>query len=117
LRGERGAGTNGAMARALLAALALLLAACGRVDDARAPFLESRTPPSLAGRFYPPEGWAWGLVKPGAYPEQRYGVGSPPVVPRADVLIVPGFGESAETWFETAGDLIARGTTGGLPTP
>ena len=99
------------MARALLAALAFLLAACGRAPEARAPFLESRTPPGLAGRFYPPEGWAWGLVRTGDFPAQRYGVGSPPVVPRAEILIVPGYGESAETWFETANDLIARGAT------
>jgi len=52
LREAAGRGTNTTMARALLIALALLLAACGR-HDARAPFLDSQTPPSLATRFYP----------------------------------------------------------------
>jgi len=108
LREAAGRGTNTTMARALLIALALLLAACGR-HDARAPFLDSQTPPSLATRFYPPEGWAWGTVRAGRLPAQRYGVASPAIVPRADVLITPGYGESAETWFETARDLIAAG--------
>jgi lysophospholipase len=99
------------MARALIAVLALLLAACGAADDPREAFLDSRTPPDLAGRFFPPEGWAWGLIQANDDPPQRYGVASPPVTPRADVLIVPGYGESAEAWFETARDLMARGAT------
>jgi lysophospholipase len=99
------------MARTLpLIALLGLLAACGR-DGAREPFVDSQVPPGLAGRFYPPEGWAWGLVQAGDLPPQRYGVGSPPVVPRADVLVIPGTGESAEVWYETARDLVSRGAT------
>ena len=45
--------------------LALLLSAC-RIDDAREPFTDSQIPPGLEERFYPPEGWTWGLVKAGA---------------------------------------------------
>ncbi len=98
------------MRRALTVLLALLLAGCG-MKDARAPFLDSQAPPGLAPRFYPPEGWAWGLAQPKRQPPQRYGVASPPVVPRAEVLILPGLGESAEVWFETARELVSRGAT------
>lgn len=94
----------------LIAALMLWLAACGP-EDARAPFAESRLPPSLSARFYPPEGWAWGYVGIGDGPVQRYGVASTRRVPTAIVVIVPGYGETAETWFETASDLIGQGCT------
>lgn len=94
----------------LVAALMLSLAACGP-QDARAPFAESRLPPSLSARFYPPEGWAWGYVGVGDGPVQRYGVASTHRVPTAIVVIVPGYGDTAETWFETASDLIAQGCT------
>jgi len=40
---------------------------------------------------------------------QRYGVAGPASAPRADVLILPDYGESAETWFETARDMTAAG--------
>lgn len=100
-----------AMVRALmLAALVLSLTACGR-DGGREPFAESRTPTSLAPRFYPPEGWAWGYIGVGDQPLQRYGVASTRRVPIATVVIVPGYGETAELWFETASDLIERGCT------
>ena len=94
----------------LLAALLLSLAACER-DGGREPFAESRTPASLAPRFYPPEGWAWGYIGVGDRPLQRYGVASTRRVPVATVVIVPGYGETAEVWFETASDLIERGCT------
>lgn len=94
----------------LLAALLLSLAACGR-DGGREPFAESRTPAELAPRFYPPEGWAWGYIGVGDKPLQRYGVASTRRVPTATVVIVPGYGETAEVWFETADDLIDRGAT------
>lgn len=41
----------------------------------------------------------------------RYGVSSPPVVPRGSVLILPDRDEPAEVWFETANDLLSRGLT------
>jgi len=100
----------GAMARPALAALACALALTGcDVAGSREPLMDSRAPPELAARFYPPQGWAWGLISAGGRPAQRYGVSSPPVVPRAEVVILPGSGESAEMWFETARDLNARG--------
>jgi lysophospholipase len=95
---------------ALLAVMTLLLGACGR-EAALEAFAESRAPPSLSARFFPPEGWAWGYIKSGTQPMQRYGVAAPSRVPVATVVIVPGYGESAEVWFETARDLIDRGYT------
>ena len=88
--------------------LALPLASCGD-EGARAPFAESRTPPSLEVRFQPPAGWAWGYVKVGDDLVQRYGVSAPHGASRGQILILPGYGESAETWFETARDLNDRG--------
>jgi lysophospholipase len=94
---------------ALACAIALAgLAAC-HASDPRAPFTDSRIPPGIRTRFYPPRGWAWGLVKVGDAPAARYGVSSPPHRPRADVLILAGYAEPAEEWFETASDLNARG--------
>ena len=94
----------------LLAALVLSLTACGR-DGGREPFAESRTPPALAPRFYPPEGWAWGYIGIGDKPVQRYGVASTRRVPTASIVIVPGYGDTAEIWFETASNLIQNGYT------
>lgn len=97
------------MLRALApAGLMLLLAACGS-DEGLEPFAESRAPPALSARFLPPEGWAWGYVQAGGSAIQRYGVASPPRVPVATVVVVPGYGESAEVWFETVQDLMSRG--------
>ncbi len=97
------------MVRALIAAATLLLlTACGRGDPA-GPFAETKAPPALSSRFYPPENWAWGFIQTGDKPPQRYGVGAGWRAPRATVLILPGYGESAEAWFETASTLIARG--------
>ncbi|MBN9319781.1 MAG: lysophospholipase [Caulobacterales bacterium 68-7] len=94
--------------RALIAALLLAVAACGP-RDGREAFTDSRVPPSVAPRFYPPEGWAWGLVKVGSAPAQRYGVAAPPVAPKANLLILTGYDDPAETWFETVADLTRRG--------
>ncbi|HEY1753595.1 MAG TPA: alpha/beta hydrolase [Caulobacteraceae bacterium] len=87
----------------------LALGACGQGD--RSAFVESRPPPGLAERFYPPEDWAWGELQLGDGPVQRYGVAGTPGVAGADILILPDYGESAETWFETARDLTRAGFT------
>lgn len=94
--------------RLALAGLLFLLAACGG-GDGRAPFVESRIPPALGPRFWAPDGWAWGLLKIGDAPALRYGVASTPITPQAQILILTGYGESAEAWFETARDLNRRG--------
>jgi len=86
------------------------LGGCSGGDDP-SPFADSRTPPGLAERFYPPEGWAWGYVQVGDGPVQRYGVAAGAGAPIARVLILPDYGQSAETWFETIGELNRRGCT------
>ena len=63
----------------------------------------------MGSRFYPPQGWAWGYVRSGDGLVQRYGVASPPVTPRATILILTGYGETAEKWFETVSDLNGQG--------
>lgn len=99
------------MLRCFLAVLlCLTLAGCGD-GDTRAPFAESRTPSSIAPRFYAPDNWAWGYIRVGNGPAQRYGVSAPAVGPRATILILTGYSEPAEKWFETARDLNARGYT------
>lgn len=94
----------------LLSLVALALAACGR--DAGRAFLDTRTPPSLGPRFWPPDGWAWGTIEVQGAPEIRYGVAGPGPSPSGDaIIIVSGYGESAEVYFETVRDLNARGWT------
>ncbi|HEY2661640.1 MAG TPA: alpha/beta hydrolase [Caulobacteraceae bacterium] len=95
-------------ARVVTIFLALLVAACGD-HDARAPFTDSRIPPSLAAADWPPEGWTWGLVRSGDAPPQRYGMAGPDAVPRGQTLILPGYGEAAEDYYRLARALTARG--------
>jgi lysophospholipase len=98
------------MRAAPLIALCLFatLAGC-RIEDARAPFTDSRIPPGLEQRFFPPEGWAWGLIKLKGAPAARYGVSAPARRPRADILILASHDEPAEEWFETASALNQLG--------
>lgn len=91
----------------LLVFVVLVLAACG--DRSGDPMGGGELPSSISPRFAPPEGWTWGLI--GSTPQQRYGVSSPDRVPLAIVVIIPGYGEPAEVWFETAADLITAGHT------
>ncbi len=95
-------------ARVMTLFLAVLLAACGG-RDARAPFTDSRIPPSLAAADWPPDGWTWGLIRSGAAPPQRYGVAGPDGVSRGQVLILPGYGEAAEDEYRLARSLTRRG--------
>ncbi len=92
----------------VLLALALLLTACGPRGE-RDPFTDSRTPPSLGPAYWPPQGWAWGLIQLGAGPPQRYGVAAPmDEAPVAQVLMLPGYGGTAEEDFAAANALIDR---------
>jgi lysophospholipase len=94
--------------RTLLAALILTLCACG-ARGARDPFTDSRIPPSLGPAFWPPPGWAWGLIQTPGAPAQRYGVAAPTDEPPiAQALMLPGYGGLAEEDFQAAGQLIDR---------
>jgi len=85
--------------RGLVFALVLLLAACGARDDSAA-FTDSRLPPALGLADFPPAGWAWGLIQTAKdAPPQRYGVGAAATAPRAQVLVMPGYGDFAETHY------------------
>lgn len=89
---------------------ALLLAACGK--DPGLAFTDTRTPPALGPRFWQPDGWAWGTVKVGGAPENRYGVAAPTIYPQGPVMVIlTGYGESAEVYFETVRELNGRGWT------
>ena len=95
--------------RALLALVCLIgLAAC---DDpqARRPFTDSKVPAGLSVRAWPPEGWAWGLIRPDDAPPIRYGVSAPGGVARGHVLILADYAEPAEAWFEAAQGLLGHG--------
>ncbi len=106
-----GNGRPQALRLAALIAILVALAACQKDDGPKEPFALSRVPSPLGARYYPPDGWAWGFFQLGEAPIQRYGVSSPPVVPKGQILILPGYGESAEGWFETARDLGVKGYT------
>jgi lysophospholipase len=94
-----------------IAALVALIAFVAVRRGSGEAFVESAPPPGLAEQFYPPDNWAWGELQVDGAPPQRYGVAAPGVVSKAAVLILPDYGESAETWFETARDLTADGVT------
>lgn len=99
------------MRRFVLLAALLCLVACND-EGADQPFVDSRIPPDLDQRFWPPVGWAWGLIQTAAAPPVRYGVAGPlGVRPKGDILILTGYGESAEVWFETVTALRDQGYT------
>lgn len=101
-------GQSGHMMRRLMIGFAALcLCACQR-DDKEA-FVAPRLAPGAPSRAWPPQGWAWGLLRIGQRPSLRYGVSAPATAPTGDVIILPGYGESAEWWFETAADLNGEG--------
>ncbi len=93
--------------RATIFALIVVLAACGRTDP-HAPVTESHIPADLGQGDWPPPGWAWGLIQIGRDPPQRYGVAAAANMPRAQVLILTGYGDLAEAQFAAASDFAAH---------
>lgn len=93
----------------------LSLSACSRLKDAAKEmqpgqaFLDSRIPSDLSPQYFPPEGFVWSAYRPGALPEARYGVASPPVNPRAQVLILADADYPAEVYFELMRQWLAEG--------
>ena len=101
---RRALGHSGRMMHRLMIGLfALCLCACQR--DGKEAFVAPRLAPAAPSRAWPPQGWAWGLLKIGDRPTLRYGVSTTANAPIGDVVILPNYGESAEWWFETARDL------------
>lgn len=94
----------------LILLLTLLVAACGP-GGGREAFVDSRLPPSLAPRFWAPQGWSWGLIKLKGEPAMRYGVAAPGGADKGDLVILTGHGETAEGWFETVRALVGEGYT------
>ena len=84
----------------------LWLAGCDRPAP---PPADNHIPAGLQSRFYPPPGWTWGRLQVEGAPVVRYGVGVQAKASRGAVLILPGYGEPAEAWFETASGLIGEG--------
>jgi lysophospholipase len=97
--------------RLTILVLLSLLAACSKPDSALKPYIQSRLPPDVETRYWPPPGWAWGVMQVAGVPDQRYGVSAPAALPWADVVILTGYGESAEMWLEVARDLNQQGYT------
>ena len=103
----------------IVASLALLLgasvSACSKLKEAAKDmqpgqaFLDSRIPAGLSPQYYPPEGFVWGAYRAGALPEARYGVASPPINPKAQVLILADADYPAEVYFELMRHLIDEG--------
>jgi lysophospholipase len=97
--------------RGVLAVVLVCLALAGCHREAKDAFVDTRTPPSLSPRYFPPEGWAWGTVQAEGGSSIRYGVAAPTGVPKASVIIAAAAGEPAELYYETARDLIGQGYT------
>lgn len=72
-------------------------------------FLDSQIPPGLSPQYFPPQGFVWGAYRAGSLPEARYGVASPPVNPKAQVLILADADYPAEAYFELANQLLNDG--------
>lgn len=65
-------------------------------------------PPNLESRFLEPQNWQWGLMENSKNKTLRFGTVSPKGTARANIVILPGRGECAEKYFETAHDLLKR---------
>ena len=94
--------------RGLLLLCLALLAACGARDDA-GPFTDSRLPAAISQADWAPVGWTWGLIQPtaGAAP-QRYGVAAPATEPRAQLLLLPRYGDFAETHYRQLNAFVGQ---------
>ena len=88
------------------------LSGCDKIQQAVQPgkaATDSAIPPGLSPQFFPPEGFVWGAYRPQGLPEVRYGVASPPVNPRAQVLILADASYPAEVYFQAAQQLLDAG--------
>ena len=65
-------------------------------------------PPELGERFAAPAGWRWSSIVSPHGVRLRYGWAAPAGEIRATIVLVTGFNECGEKYFETIGDLLAR---------
>jgi len=99
----------------VLPAMMLALSGCSKVEQAAKDmqpgraFLDSQIPPGLSPQYFPPQGFVWGGYRAKGLPEARYGVASPPINPRAQVMILADADYPAEAYFELAGQLLEKG--------
>ncbi len=85
---------------------------CDKIQQAVQPgkaSTDSAIPPGLSPQYFPPEGFVWGAYRPPGLPEVRYGVASPPVNPKAQVLILADANYPAEVYFQMAQQLLDAG--------
>ncbi len=100
---------------ALLVSAVIGMPACSKLKDAAKEmqpgqaFLDSRIPAGLSPQYYPPDGFVWGAYRAGSLPEARYGVASPPINPKAQVLILADADYPAEVYFELMRQLLDEG--------
>ena len=100
---------------AIVLACALAVAGCSKLKNAAKEmqpgqaFLDSRIPAGLSPQYFPPDGFVWGAYRAGKLPQARYGVASPPINPKAQVLILADADYPAEVYFETMRQLLAEG--------
>jgi len=80
----------------------------GRNESGKA-FINSQIPSDLAPKYYPPSGFVFSGFKTRGLPEARYGVASPPINPRAQVLILVEADYPAEAYFGIMRDLLDGG--------
>ena len=98
-----------------LLCLGLSFTACSKFQDATKDlqpgkaFMDSQIPPGLSPQYFPPEGFVWGAYRHKSLPEARYGVASPPINPRAQVLILADADYPAESYFELTRQLLSAG--------
>lgn len=90
------------------------MAGCQKLEQAAGvqggrAFLDSQIPPGLSPQYFPPQGFVWGAYRAAGLPEARYGVASPPINPKAQVLILADADYPAEAYFELARQLLGQG--------
>jgi len=110
---ERGWQAGLRVAGAGIAMLGLVaVSGCDKIQQAVQPgkaATDSAIPPGLSPQFFPPEGFVWGAYRPQGLPEVRYGVASPPVNPKAQVLILADAAYPAEVYFQATQQLLDAG--------
>lgn len=96
--------------RIILLGVTVMLVACSGTHTDET-LTEREHAVSAQERFQPPPGWQWGSFINADHARLRFGWAAPPGASRAIVVILPGFADTTETYFETARELLAEGFT------